>query len=86
MCSTNHFQCSCTSLNCLKCVRRISLTKLNPNLHNIANNYIIQFSEAEADSTASAGPKHANEASKVLYKPFAMQLYVSELPKMCSSN
>ena len=37
-------------------------------------------------STGSAGSKYTNEAAKVLYKPFAMHLYVSALPKMRSTT
>ena len=53
-CSTNHLQCSFTSLHSLKFVCRISLILKCPNLHNIANHYHIQLSEASAATTGSA--------------------------------
>ena len=57
-----------------------------PQSPNAANNLHMLISEAVAASASSAGSKYANKASKVLYKPFAMQLYVSAITINGASN
>jgi hypothetical protein len=57
-----------------------------PQLPQHANNLHMLLSEAVAASTSSAGSKYANKASKVLYKPFAMQLHVSAITEISASN
>ena len=75
-------QCNCCIAQVRPCITPIATTLPTITTSNALANAPV----ALAASTGTPGPKHANEASNVLYKPFAMQLYVSELPKMRSSN